>query len=394
MSKTIDSNELDLADKLDWLSKNYKTDLSIEYLKTDSIILDKLFGGGLPMTKNIQIYSESGYGKSTITISMCRSLCRNGHRVLYIDAEGSVNNNLLTTMGIIKLKEDGDIDWSNTLLYDKQNNPEGNFLFVQISYFEDIEQILETLIPKYNSSGTAIESDFRLVVIDSVAALAPKEYRGDAGEKLSVASAKPGVIAKLLAAFLRKFNGYKTAFNMSFLYINQTRENLSMGYGAKYEDMLPGGKAMLYYTDILVKLTSRGVFKKKCKTVAGEIQDIAVEREVGVICKKNKITNGQITLPLLVKFGEGISNFAALPYILRTKKITNANGEVVNMIEGSGVSLTLTFMKDGKPVSIKCKGLPGLKQAIRDNYNTIYPTIEDADYDVLDKGDLVSDDEF
>ena len=332
MAKDNVSASSSLEDKLAWLNTNYKTDLKIEYLDTGSIILNKLFGGGLPMTKNIQIYSESGYGKSTITISMCKALCKAGHRVLYIDAEGSVNENLLRTMGILT-------DDENNLLYNPVSNPDGPFLFVQISYFEDIEDILERFIPKHDKSGIAQPSDFRLVVIDSVAALAPKEYRGDAGEKLSVTSSKPGIIAKALASFLRKFNGYKTAYNMSFLYINQTRENLSMGYGAKYEDAIPGGKAMIYYTDVLVKLTSRGLYKKKVTTGAGEEQEIATEREIGVTCKKNKITDGQVTLPLQVVFGRGISNIAAMPYILKRKMVQNENGEIVPMIEGSGAWL-------------------------------------------------------
>ena len=367
-----------LDEKLASLSTRYKTDLSIEYLDTGSIILNKLFGGGLPMTKNIQIYSESGYGKSTITISMCKALCRAGHRVLYIDAEGSVNENLLKTMGILTNDE-------NNLLYHAENNPTGPFVFVQVSYFEDIEEILEDLIPNYDSKGIPQQSDFRLVVIDSVAALAPKEYRGDAGEKLSVTSNKPGIIAKALASFLRKFNGYKTAYNMSFLYINQTRENLSMGYGAKYEDAIPGGKAMIYYTDVLIKLTSRGLYKKKVTTGAGEEQEIATEREIGVTCKKNKITDGQVTLPLQVVFGRGISNIAAMPYILKRKTVMNDKGEVVPMIEGTGAWLTLNLIKDDTPMSIRCNGIAKLKEAIRANYSDILKLINEDDYRALEE---------
>lgn len=367
-----------LDEKLASLSTKYKTDLSIEYLDTGSIILNKLFGGGLPMTKNIQIYSESGYGKSTITISMCKALCRAGHRVLYIDAEGSVNENLLKTMGILTNDE-------NNLLYHAENNPTGPFVFVQVSYFEDIEEILEDLIPNYDSKGIPQQSDFRLVVIDSVAALAPKEYRGDAGEKLSVTSNKPGIIAKALASFLRKFNGYKTAYNMSFLYINQTRENLSMGYGAKYEDAIPGGKAMIYYTDVLIKLTSRGLYKKKVTTGAGEEQEIATEREIGVTCKKNKITDGQVTLPLQVVFGRGISNIAAMPYILKRKTVINDKGEVVPMIEGTGAWLTLNLIKDDTPMSIRCNGITKLKEAIRANYSDILKLINEDDYRALEE---------
>ena len=367
-----------LDEKLASLSTRYKTDLSIEYLDTGSIILNKLFGGGLPMTKNIQIYSESGYGKSTITISMCKALCRAGHRVLYIDAEGSVNENLLKTMGILTNDE-------NNLLYHAENNPTGPFVFVQVSYFEDIEEILEDLIPNYDNKGIPQQSDFRLVVIDSVAALAPKEYRGDAGEKLSVTSNKPGIIAKALASFLRKFNGYKTAYNMSFLYINQTRENLSMGYGAKYEDAIPGGKAMIYYTDVLIKLTSRGLYKKKVTTGAGEEQEIATEREIGVTCKKNKITDGQVTLPLQVVFGRGISNIAAMPYILKRKTVMNDKGEVVPMIEGTGAWLTLNLIKDDTPMSIRCNGIAKLKEAIRANYSDILKLINEDDYRALEE---------
>lgn len=384
MAKDKITAESDINEKLSWLSSKYKTNLEIEYLDTGSIILNKLFGGGLPMTKNIQIYSESGYGKSTITISMCKAICKQGHRVLYIDAEGSVNENLLRTMGILTSDE-------NNLLYDAETNPDGPFLFVQISYFEDIEEILETLIPKYNNKGVAIDSDFRLVVIDSVAALAPKEYRGDSGEKLSVTSNKPGIVAKALAAFLRKFNGYKTAYNMSFLYINQTRENLSMSFASKYEDSIPGGKAMIYYTDVLIKLTSRGLYKKKVTTGAGEEQEIPTEREIGVTCKKNKITDGQVTLPLQVVFGRGISNIAAMPYVLRRKTITDSDGNRIYMVEGQGVSLTLNIITKDEGTgedtfkSIKCKGMPGLKENIRKYYGDILRLITEDDYKALEE---------
>ena len=384
MAKDKITAESDINEKLSWLSSRYKTNLEIEYLDTGSIILNKLFGGGLPMTKNIQIYSESGYGKSTITISMCKALCKQGHRVLYIDGEGSVNENVLRTMGILTSDE-------NNLLYDAETNPDGPFLFVQISYFEDIEEILETLIPKYNNKGVAIDSDFRLVVIDSVAALAPKEYRGDSGEKLSVTSNKPGIVAKALAAFLRKFNGYKTAYNMSFLYINQTRENLSMSFASKYEDSIPGGKAMIYYTDVLIKLTSRGLYKKKVTTGAGEEQEIPTEREIGVTCKKNKITDGQVTLPLQVVFGRGISNIAAMPYVLRRKIITDNDGNRVYMVEGQGVSLTLNIITKDEETgedtfkSIKCKGMPGLKENIRKYYGDILRLITEDDYRALEE---------
>lgn len=387
MAKDKISSLSSLSEKMTWASTRFKTNVDVNYIDTGSIILNKLFGGGLPLPTNIQIYSESGYGKSTITLSICKSLCQQGHRVLYIDAEGSINENLLRTMRILT-------DDENNLLYNAETNPDGLFVVIQISYFEDIEEILETLIPRYDKDGIPLDSDFRLVVIDSVAALAPKEFKADSGEKLSVTSPKPGIIAKAMTSFLRKFNGYKTAFNLTFIYINQLRENLSMGYGNKYEDAVPGGKAVKFYSDIVVKLTSRGVYKRKVITGAGEEQEVATEREIGITTTKNKITDGQVTLPLQVVFGKGISNLAAMPYILKGKRVVNQDGELVNMIEGSGAWFTLSFIKENSPVSIRCNGANKLKEAIRENYRYIAGLITEEDFKALESIDGEDGNEF
>ena len=380
--------ELSFNDKLLAISEKYKTNLDVEYLDSGSIIINMVLGGGLPMGKNIEIYSNSGYGKSTITLSVCRSLCKQGYRVLYIDAEGSINE-LIESMGFYK----DNLVWS-------PENPDGKFIPIQISYFEDIEEILEQMVPKYDDKGNPMESDIKLVVIDSVAALCPKEYRGDFGEKLSIASAKPGVVAKLMTAFCRKFNGYKTAYNMSFLYINQMRDNLAMSFASKYEDNVPGGRALKYFMDVILKLNSRGTHKEKVENTLGEVQEVETEREVDIKAVKNKLTDGNIGFPLQVRYGIGISNIAAMPYILPKKKLTTSDGKEVYMIEGSGAWNTLTFNyvdpKDNqtKTKSIRCNGTPQLKEAIRENYRWIYSEINENDFKVLKDKDAELEDDF
>ena len=76
-----ENKNLTTAEKLDFLSKSYKTTIDVEFLDTKSIVLNMLLGGGLPTTKNIQIYSESGLGKSTIVAFICKSLCQQGHKI-------------------------------------------------------------------------------------------------------------------------------------------------------------------------------------------------------------------------------------------------------------------------------------------------------------------------
>ena len=380
--------ELSFNEKLLAMSEKYKTNLDVQYLDSGSVIVNMVLGGGLPMGKNIEIYSNSGYGKSTITLSICRSLCKQGHKVLYIDAEGSINE-LIESMGFYR----DNLVWT-------PENQDGNFIPVQISYFEDIEEILENMVPKYDDKGNPTDSDIRLVVIDSVAALCPKEYRGDFGEKLSIASAKPGVVAKLMTAFWRKFNGYKTAYNMSFLFINQMRDNLALSFAAKYEDNVPGGRALKYFMDVILKLNSRGIHKEKVENTLGEVQEVETEREVDIKAVKNKLTNGNIGFPLQVRYGIGISNIAAMPYILPKKRIITKDGNEVYMIEGSGAWNTLTFnIKDDKgniieTKSVRCNGAPQLKEAIRNNYRWVYSEINESDFRVLQDKDVELEDDF
>ena len=380
--------ELSFNEKLLAMSEKYKTNLDVQYLDSGSIIVNMVLGGGLPIGKNIEIYSNSGYGKSTITLSICRSLCKQGHKVLYIDAEGSINE-LIESMGFYR----DNLVWT-------PENQDGNFIPVQISYFEDIEEILENMVPKYDDKGNPTDSDIRLVVIDSVAALCPKEYRGDFGEKLSIASAKPGVVAKLMTAFCRKFNGYKTAYNMSFLFINQMRDNLALSFAAKYEDNVPGGRALKYFMDVILKLNSRGIHKEKVENTLGEVQEVETEREVDIKAVKNRLTNGNIGFPLQVRYGIGISNIAAMPYILPKKRIITKDGNEVYMIEGSGAWNTLTFnIKDDKgniieTKSVRCNGAPQLKEAIRNNYRWVYSEINESDFRVLQDKDVELEDDF
>ena len=216
------------------LSKKYKMNLDFDFLDTGYAMLNMVMGGGLPMGKMIEIFSPSAYGKTTVVLSICKNLCREGHKVIYIDAEGSINQ-LVEDMGFYK----------EGLIWDEEH-PDRPFVIFQTSYFEDIEEILEKTVPKYDEDGNPMDSDFRLVVIDSVAMLSPREYRGDAGEKdgISIASKQPGVVAKLMTAFCRKFNGYKTAYNMSFFFINQMRADVS-GSFVKDVNKTTGGMALI-----------------------------------------------------------------------------------------------------------------------------------------------------
>ena len=88
---------------------------------------------------------------------------------------------------------------------------------------------------------------------------------------------------------------------------------------------------------------------REVENTLGEVQEVETEREVDIKAVKNKLTNGNIGFPLQVRYGIGISNIAAMPYILPKKRIITKDGNEVYMIEGSGAWNTLTFnIKDDK----------------------------------------------
>ena len=369
MAKKIEGLESVMND----LAKEYKTDLDIEFLDTGSIILNMVMGGGLPLQKFIEIYSASGYGKSTIVLSICKYLCKQGHKVVYIDAEASIDS--LIGKDCLKIATDDE----NNLLWSPEN-PEGPFMLFRENTFENVEKILDKVFSAYkDENGKPTDSDIKLVVIDSIAALVPAGYYDDKNG-ISIGDQRMGLSAKYTTAFVKKYTGFKTAYNCSFIFINQQRDDLSMGFVPK--DVVTGGRALEYFGDIRIKLTSRAQRKEKIQTGAGEYQEVTTEREVGVTAIKNKITNGMITLPLQVVFGKGISNIAALPYILPSKYITNKDGKEVAMLEQSGAWFTLNLPDQ----SIRCNGQGQLKEAIRDNRAVIFSLLTEDDFKVLKTG--------
>ena len=138
----------------------------------------------------------------------------------------------------------------------------------------------------------------------------------------------------------------------------------------------------------------------KVENTLGEVQEVETEREVDIKAVKNKLTNGNIGFPLQVRYGIGISNIAAMPYILPKKRIITKDGNEVYMIEGSGAWNTLTFnIKDDKgniieTKSVRCNGAPQLKEAIRNNYRWVYSEINESDFRVLQDKDVELEDDF
>ena len=164
----------------------------VEVVSTGSLGLDIALGvGGLPRGR-VEIYGPESSGKTTLTLHVIAQMQKIGGTCAFIDAEHALDVQYAEKLGV-KLDE----------LY--------------LSQPDTGEQALEITDSLVRSGAVD------LVVIDSVAALTPKnEIEGDMGE------AMPGLQARLMSQALRKLTSSINRSKTLVIFINQIRMKIGV----------------------------------------------------------------------------------------------------------------------------------------------------------------------
>lgn len=364
-----------LNQRLGKLTKTYKTFTHTQFMPTGSLIMDTVMGGGLPVGKVIEMASDSGVGKTTITLSMCRELLLQGKKIIYLDHEGAVSSSQLR--GIFGVNKETGNYYADEWLY-TDDNPEGIFFLFQVQTYSDAEEILD------NTLGS---DEFSLVVIDSVTAMVADEYLSDvenpdAREGKDVTDMRPAVDARLLGKFLKKFKAVCTKHNVSMVLINQLRTNLNITGMGQSTKISTGGAAVEFYPDIRLRLEKpQPVYQNKKNNLTSEVEKQQIGCTASIYAFKNKLAPGKIKVPITIVFGRGISNLLSYKSWLPNKMVTY-EGEEVPMLQVKGGGYNLLTLKDGTQYT--ARGEDALVMLIKDHFDEIRSSFTSDDFEITE----------
>jgi len=207
---------------------------------------DVLGIGGFPQERVSEIYGPESSGKTTLLLTTIAELQKKGGLCHFIDMEHTLDMDYAVKLGV-KQEE---------LLFSQPDNG---------------EEAIDTM------TVSVMTGDVRLIVFDSVAAIASKaELEGESGES------NMGKRAFLMAQACRKLAMTLIKNHCTIIFTNQITSKLGVTFGSN-EDT-PGGKSLKFYASVRLDVRSPASGRIK-----GKDDDDVLGARVRIKAVKNKM---------------------------------------------------------------------------------------------------------
>lgn len=284
--------------------------VDIDAIPTGSIGLDDALGiGGLPRGRIVEIFGPESSGKTTLSLHAVAEAQKQNGVCAFIDAEHALDPEYAKKIGV-KLEE---------------------LLISQPDTGEQALEIVESLV----RSGKV-----DIIVIDSVAALTPKdEIEGEMGQS------HVGKQARLMSQALRKLTAIVAKSKTVVVFINQIRMQIGVMFGNP--ETTPGGKALKFYTSVRLDIRRIAQIKKGDEVVGGR-------HRVKVV--KNKVAAPFRTTEFDLIYNEGISREGEILALGEKFDLVAKSGASYSYGEeklGRGYDAARTYLREHKPTAEK-----------------------------------------
>lgn len=226
-----------------------KSELSdSDCIPTGMITLDSAISGfGIPRGKIVEIFGMESSGKSLICQKIIASCQKHGGLCAYVDVEYTFDVSFASKLGVVTK----------------------DLVISQPSHLQQAFEVIDALI----------DAGVDVIILDSIAALVPKEeVEGE------VAKQTVGLTARYMSQFLRRITGKLARSGSVLICINQVRQKIGVMWGDP--STTPGGDALKFYSSIRMRVSKSkvGMIKEK---IGSEDKVVGMGIRVNVV--KNKV---------------------------------------------------------------------------------------------------------